>query len=62
MKPEDIKLLNNFLNNEEVIKLANNEVKKLAEKVEILAKQAILMDQYNKEMQELYDKLDKICQ
>lgn len=60
MKPEDIKLLNNFLNNDEVIKLANDEVKKLAEKIDILAKQAILMDQYNKEMQELYDKLDKI--
>lgn len=60
MKPEDIKLLNNFLNNEEVSKLFNDEVKKLAEKIEILAKQAILMDQYNKEMQELYDKLDKI--
>lgn len=60
MKPEDIKLLNNFLNNEEVSKLFNDEVKKLAEKIEILAKQAILMEQYNKEMQELYDKLDKI--
>ena len=60
MKPEDIKLLNNFLNNEEVYKLFNDEVKKLAEKIEILAKQAILMEQYNKEMQELYDKLDKI--
>ena len=60
MKPEDIKLLNNFLNNEEVTKLFNDEVKKLAEKIEILAKQAILMEQYNKEMQELYDKLDKI--
>lgn len=60
MKPEDIKLLNNFLNNEEVSKLFNDEVKKLAEKIEILAKQAMLMDQYNKEMQELYDKLDKI--
>lgn len=60
MKPEDIKLLNNFLNNKEVSKLFNDEVKKLAEKIEILAKQAILMEQYNKEMQELYDKLDKI--
>ena len=60
MKPEDIKLLNNFLNNEEVTKLFNDEVKKLAEKIEVLAKQAILMEQYNKEMQELYDKLDKM--
>lgn len=60
MKPEDIKLLNNFLNNEEVSKLFNDEVKKLAEKIEVLAKQAILMEQYNKEIQELYDKLDKI--
>lgn len=60
MSPDEIKLVSNFLNNEEVILLENKEVKKLAEKLDLLVKQLLLQEQYNKDLKELYAKLDEL--
>lgn len=60
MSPDEIKLVSNFLNNEDVILLENKEVKKLAEKLDLLVKQILLQEQYNKDLKELYAKLDEL--
>ena len=60
MNPEEIKLLNNFLNIEEVIPYENEDIKKLAEKVSIIVKQILLQEQYNKDLKVLLDKLDEL--
>ena len=57
MNPEEIKLLNNFLNIKEVIPYENEDIKKLAEKVSIIVKQILLQEQYNKDLKVLLDKL-----
>lgn len=60
MSPEEIKLINNFLHDEEVEPLENKDVKKLADKLDIIVKQMILQEQYNKDLKVLYDELDKL--
>ena len=60
MNPEEIKLLNNFLNIKEVIPYENEDIKKLAEKVSIIVKQILLQEQYNKDLKVLLDKLDEL--
>lgn len=60
MSPEEIKLINNFLHDEQVIPVENKDVKKLADKLDIIVKQMILQEQYNKDLKVLYDELDKL--
>ena len=60
MSSEEIKLINNFLHDEEVQPLENKDVKKLADKLDIIVKQMILQEQYNKDLKVLYDELDKL--
>ena len=60
MSPEEIKLINNFLHDEEVQPLENKDVKKLADKLDIIVKQMILQEQYNKDLKVLYNELDKL--
>lgn len=57
---DDMKLLNNFLHSDEVVALENKEVSKLADKLDIIVKQIILQEQFNKEMQELNKSFDEI--
>ena len=60
MSPEEIKLINNFLHIEDVELLENKEVKKLADKLDIIVRQMLLQEQYNKDLKVLYDELDKL--
>ncbi len=57
---DDMKLLNNFLHSDEVVALENKEVSKLADKLDIIVKQIILQEQFNKDMQELNKSFDEI--
>lgn len=57
---DDMKLLNNFIHSDEVIALANEEVSKLADKLDIIVKQIMLQEQFNKDMQELNKSFDEI--
>lgn len=60
MEKEDMILINNFLHNEDVELLANDEVKKLANKIDIIVKQIHLQDQFNKDLQEIRKQLDDL--
>lgn len=60
MEKEDMILINNFLHNEDVELLANDEVKKLASKIDIIVKQIHLQDQFNKDLQEIRKQLDDL--
>lgn len=57
---DDMKLLNNFLHSDEVVALENKEVSKLTDKLDIIVKQIILQEQFNKDMQELNKSFDEI--
>lgn len=57
---DDMKLLNNFLHSDEVVALESKEVSKLADKLDIIVKQILLQEQFNKEMQELNKSFDEI--
>lgn len=57
---DDMKLLNNFLHSDKVVALENKEVSKLADKLDIIVKQIILQEQFNKDMQELNKSFDEI--
>lgn len=57
---DDMKLLNNFLHSDEVVALESKEVSKLADKLDIIVKQIILQEQFNKDMQELNKSFDEI--
>lgn len=59
MKPEDIKILNNFLEMEEVKNLFNDEMKKIAEKIGLTVNQILLQEQYTKDMEKILDELKK---
>lgn len=59
MKPEDIKILNNFLEMEEVKNLFNDEMKKIAEKIGLTVNQILLQEQYTKDMENILDELKK---
>lgn len=57
---DDMKLLNNFLHSDEVVALENKEVSKLVDKLDIIVKQILLQEQFNKEMQELNKSFDEL--
>lgn len=57
---DDMKLLNNFLHDDSVVALENKEMSKIAEKVDIMVKQIILQEQFNKDMQELNKLFDEL--
>lgn len=57
---DDMKLLNNFLHDDEVVTLENEELSKLAAKLDIIVKQIMLQEQFNKDMQELNKSFDKL--
>ena len=57
---DDMKLLNNFLNSDEVVALESKEVSKLADKLDIIVKQILLQEQFNKDMQELNKSFDEL--
>lgn len=59
MKPEDIKILNNFLEMEEVKNLFNDEMKKITEKIGLTVNQILLQEQYTKDMEKILDELKK---
>lgn len=60
MEKEDMILINEFLHNEDVELLENEELKKLAEKIDLIVKQIHLQEQFNKDLQELRKKLDDL--
>ena len=60
MEAEDMKLLNNFLHDDKVVALSNKEVSKLADKVDLIVRQIILQEQFNKDLQELRKQLDEL--
>ena len=62
MEKEDIKLLNNFLSDERVEELENEEVKKIASKIAVINKQILLKEQYDKDLQATYEELDKLVE
>ena len=57
---DDMKLLNNFLHDDEVVALENEELSKLAAKLDIIVKQIMLQEQFNKDMQELNKSFDEL--
>lgn len=57
---DDMKLLNNFLHSDEVVALESKEVSKLADKLDIIVKQILLQEQFNKDMQELNKSFDEL--
>lgn len=57
---DDMKLLNNFLHTDEVIALSNKEMSKIADKIEIMCKQIMVQEQFNKDMQELNKEFDSL--
>lgn len=60
MEAEDMKLLNNFLHDDQVVALANKDISKLADKIDLIVKQIILQEQFNKDLQELRKQLDDL--
>lgn len=60
MEAEDMKLLNNFLHDDQVVALANKDISKLADKIDLIVKQIILQEQFNKDLQELRKQLDNL--
>lgn len=57
---DDMKLLNNFLHSDEVVALESKEVSKLVDKLDIIVKQILLQEQFNKDMQELNKSFDEL--
>jgi uncharacterized membrane protein len=60
MEAEDMKLLNNFLHDDQVVALSNKEISKLADKIDLIVKQIMLQEQFNKDLQELRKQLDDL--
>lgn len=60
MEAEDMKLLNNFLHDDQVVVLSNKEISKLADKIDLIVKQIMLQEQFNKDLQELRKQLDDL--
>ena len=57
---DDMKLLNSFLHLDEVVALENKDLSILADKLDIIVKQIILQEQFNKDMQELNKSFDEL--
>ena len=60
MEAEDMKLLNNFLHDDQVVALSNKEISKLTDKIDLIVKQIMLQEQFNKDLQELRKQLDDL--
>jgi len=53
-------MLNDFLNDENVVLLMSEDMKKLSKKVDIMTKQALLNEQFQKDYSELAKQLEDL--
>lgn len=60
MNKEETIMLNDFLNDENVVLLMSEEMKKLSKKVDIMTKQALLNEQFQKDYSELAKQLEDL--
>lgn len=60
MNKEETIMLNDFLNDENVVLLMSEDMKKLSKKVDIMTKQALLNEQFQKDYAELAKKLEDL--
>lgn len=60
MNKEETIMLNDFLNDENVVLLMSEEMKKLSKKVDIMTKQALLNEQFQKDCSELAKQLEDL--
>lgn len=57
MKPEDMKLLLNYLKDKTDL---NDEMKNMLDRIELVVKQLVLQENFRKDMDELNEKLEKL--
>jgi len=60
MNKEETIMLNDFLNDENVVLLMSEDMKKLSKKVDIMTKQALLNEQFQKDYSELAKQLEDL--
>ena len=60
MNKEETIMLNDFLKDENVVLLMSDEMKKLSKKVDIMTKQALLNEQFQKDYSELVKQLEDL--
>lgn len=60
MNKEETIMLNDFLNDENVVLLMSEDMKKLSKKVDIMTKQALLNEQFQKDYAELAKQLEDL--
>lgn len=60
MNKEETIMLNDFLKDESVVLLMSAEMKALAKKVDIMTKQALLQEEFQKQYADLNMELDKL--
>lgn len=60
MNKEETIMLNDFLKDESVVLLMSDEMKALAKKVDIMTKQALLQEEFQKQYADLNMELDKL--
>ena len=60
MNKEETIMLNDFLKNESVVELMSDEMRKLSKKVDIMTKQALLNEQFQKDYAELAKELENL--
>lgn len=60
MNKEETIMLNDFLNDENVVLLMSEDMKKLSKKVDIMTKQALLNEQFQKDYSELAKELEDL--
>lgn len=57
MKPEDMKLLLNYLKDKSDL---NDEMKNMLDRIELVVKQLVIQENFRKDMDELNEKLEKL--
>lgn len=57
MKPEDMKLLLNYLKDKTDL---NDEMKNMLDRIELVVKQLVIQENFRKDMDELNEKLEKL--
>lgn len=60
MNKEETIMLNDFLNDENVVLLMSEDMKKLSKKVDIMTKQELLKEQFQKDYSELAKQLEDL--
>ena len=60
MNKEETIMLNDFLNDEKVVLLMSEDMKKLSKKVDIMTKQALLNEQFQKDYSKLAKELEDL--